>query len=216
MVLHMTTHVICQRAQIFCQVTTIWLLHNSSQCHKFPRKLNMPSSWFLARLGKLRYWWVSSHCLHVHTRTHTHTHTHTEDVRDSWLLLCVCGSQSGPNWHRCQRWRTSYTYSHDFFRRKHLLQAHVWPLQEGLGNWDNDADWIIFSSAQHVRSWGTEPCLCVSRGAVHVLGPLLEDPGPVAEVILLSEERTGDAGFCFPYSFFASVSIWVMGHHSSL
>ena len=40
-----------------------------------------------------------------------------------------------------------------------------------------------------------------------MLGPLLEDPGPVAEVILLSEERTGDAGFCFPYSFFASVSI---------
>lgn len=40
-----------------------------------------------------------------------------------------------------------------------------------------------------------------------MLGPLLEDPGPVAEAILLSEEGTGHAGFCFPYSFFASVSI---------
>ena len=52
--------------------------------------------------------------LFICSHTRTHTHTHTEAVRDSWLLLCVCGSQAGPNWHRCQRWRTSYTYSHDF------------------------------------------------------------------------------------------------------
>ena len=55
-----------------------------------------------------------------------------------------------------------------------------------------------------------------SRGAVHVSGPHLEDPGPIAESTLLSEEGAGDARLCFPPGFFASVSIWVMGYRSSL
>ena len=46
-----------------------------------------------------------------------------------------------------------------------------------------------------------------SRGAVHVSGPHLEDPGPIAESTLLSEEGAGDARLCFPPGFFASVSI---------
>lgn len=40
-----------------------------------------------------------------------------------------------------------------------------------------------------------------------MLGPHLEDPGPIAEIILLSEEGAGDDGFSFPHGFFASVSI---------
>ena len=149
---------------------------------------------------------------HTHTRTHvhTHTHTHTEDVRDSWLLLCMCGSQSGPIWHRCQKWRTSYTYSHDFPGENTFSRPTFGLYKKGWCTGvmtPTGSPFLWLGACSRER----QSPACASAGEPSPCSVPPEELGPVAEVVLLSEEGAGDAGFCFPRGFFASVPFELWG-----